>query len=101
MKLIFSTGKNSGLWKPNADFGECGKRLTVSNIVGVCVLSNSSFNPNISLNDMFPIEAGELLLESPISLKEIFPIEAGDEEALLDCFDTVFFFQVAHSWGFS
>ena len=34
MKLIFSTGKNSGLWKPNADFGECGKRNTVSNIVG-------------------------------------------------------------------
>ena len=44
---------------------------------------------------MFPIEAGELLLEIPISLKEIFPIEAGDEEALLDCFDTVFFFKSA------
>jgi len=31
---ISATGKNSGLWKPNPDFGECGMRLTVSNIVG-------------------------------------------------------------------
>jgi len=31
---VSATGKTSGLWKPNPDFGECGKRLTVSNIVG-------------------------------------------------------------------
>jgi len=29
-----ASGKDSGLWKPDADNGECGKRNTVSNIVG-------------------------------------------------------------------
>merc|ERR1712004_231066 len=31
---VSATGKNSGLWKPNPDLGECGMRLTVSNIAG-------------------------------------------------------------------
>jgi len=65
-----ATGKNSGLWKPNADFGECGKRITVSNIVGgrrakigeypwMALLGYDS--PNVAGNEIFYVCGGSLI----------------------------------------
>jgi len=65
-----ATGKNSGLWRPNANFGECGKRNSLSNIVGgrkakigeypfMALLGYDS--PNVAGNEIFYVCGGSLI----------------------------------------
>ena len=69
--IIFCTiGKNSGLWKPDGIKGECGKRNTVSNIVGGNIAKIGEYpwmallgydSPNVAGNEIFYVCGGSLI----------------------------------------
>ena len=71
IRLFFCTiGKNSGLWKPDSAKGECGKRNTVSNIVGGKIAKIGEYPwmallgynpPNIPGNDLYYVCGGSLI----------------------------------------
>ena len=68
--MICTTGKDSGLWKPDPSFGECGKRNIVYNIGGgrkakigeypwMALLGYDS--PNVDGNEIFYVCGGSLI----------------------------------------
>jgi len=65
-----ASGKNSGLWKPDGNKGECGKRNTISNIVGGAIAKIGEYPfmallgydpPNIPGNDIYYVCGGSLI----------------------------------------